>query len=150
MEIKNWKLVEVIDKLEVLSYDSLSYRDELLKKLDIPLSNSLTGMNRAETTIDWTKMPNYYKSFFDYVGWEEKVSSWFLQSQLGKVQNLVIPYYAGGNGPTVKIPTEIFISDWEGFMRSAFWETIIFSEDNSLIMEITRDYHVHSNFKIVP
>ena len=145
-ELKNWKLKEVAEQVEIIATDSIVRRNELLIELNLPRSNDLTGMNRAETSIDWLKMPEYHKFFFDKDEWEERIKEWLKESKLGSTQKLIITY--GWKEPMVKVPTKLFIEDWEGFFRSTLWETIIFSEDYKLIMEVSRDYYLHSNFKI--
>jgi len=146
LKFKNWKLKEVAEQIEIVADDSIERINELLDELNLPQSSSLKGLNRAETYIDWSKMSVYHKFFFDKEGFEDRVKEWFNKSELANTKNLIIAY--GWKEPMVKVPTKLFIEDWEGFIRSTFWETIIFSEDYKLIMEVSRDYNLHSNFKI--
>lgn len=148
LEIKNWKLREVIDDIVIISPDSIKKRNELLDELKLPQSEDLTGMNRAETNIDWFRMPQYYKFFFDKEDWEDTIQEWLKASKLSEVEKILITY--GWEEPMIKVPTKLFFEDWEGFFRSTLWETIIFSEDYNLIMEVSRDYYLHSNFEIKP
>ncbi len=144
-DIKNWKLEEIIDDIVIIDELSQDYVGRILDELNVPTTNHVTT-NRAFTEIDWQKMDNYFKFFLDNEGEEELNERAFRNSILSKKEKLIIIY--GWNEPPVKISTKKFISDWEDFMASTQWETIIFSEDLELIMEVSRDYHVHSNFKI--
>lgn len=145
IEIKNWKLKEVQDNLELVASDSITYLEDKLKKLGIKQQDN-KHFHRRETYIDWDEMPNYYKFFFDNEGWEEKVKQLLLASQISSTKRLIITY--GKNEPVVKIPVKVFLEDWEGFFASTQWQTLIFSEDFKLIMEVSRDYYLHSNFSI--
>lgn len=143
-EIKNWKLKEVANYVEIVASDSIQYRDELLAILQLPQTGA--GMYKSDTCIDWMGMSEYYKFFFDIEGWEERIKGYFERSALSKTEKLIVTY--GWKEPMVKIPTQLFLDDWGGFIASTVWETIIFSEDYRLIMEVSRDYYLHSNFKI--
>jgi len=144
-DIKNWKLVEVISNIEIIADDSTAYLENLVEKLDIPLTNHIQT-NRENTQIDWSKSTEYHRFFLDGEGEEEKNTVAFRNSKLSQKKNLIFIY--GYKEPAVLIPTSIFIEDWEDFIASTQWETIIFSEDLELIMEVSRDYNLHSNFKI--
>lgn len=144
-DIKNWKIVEVIDDIVLINEASQDYVKRILNDLKVPTTNH-KSTNREFTEIDWQKMDKYFKFFFDNEGEEKLNEDAFRNSALSKKDNLIITY--GWNEPPIKISTEKFIEDWEGFIRSIIWETIIFSEDLELIMEISRDYNLHSNFKI--
>ncbi len=143
-KITNWKLLEVLENIKIINNDSGKYFNLIAKKFDIPLTN-FSGVDREKTHIDWSKMANYNKFFS---GGEDELENIiaFKNSRLAKKENLVMLY--GYDEPTVLIPADLFISDWEDFMASTQWETIIFSEDFELIMEVSRDYNLHSNFKI--
>lgn len=150
-KIKNWKLVEIIENLEYVAEDSADYRCDILEILKLPTPTHLTGLIRSETEIDWEKMPIYYKLCFDDVNpeiKEEQIRKAFINSELSRHEKIIIPY--GWKEPVIKVPTKFFLEDWEGFVRSTMFETIIFSEDFSLIIEISKDYHIHSNFEILP
>ena len=148
MDLKNWKLNEIKGRFEVIDTHSSEWLYQKLLKLKIPLREDLTGLNRKETWIDWNKMPVYHRFFFDLEGWEDKIAEFFARSELKNTSHLIIPY--GWKEPVIKITTELFLEDWEGFLRSTKYETVIFSEDYKLIMEVSRDYCLHSNFRIVP
>ena len=144
-DIKNWKLVEVISNIEIIADDSDAYFESLAKKLDIPLINH-TSTDRENTQINWSKLIGYHRFFLDGEGEEEENKSAFRNSILSRKENLILLY--GYKEPAVLVPTNIFIEDWEDFMASSQWEIIIFSEDLKLMMEVSRDYNLHSNFKI--
>lgn len=144
--ISNWKLKEVINDVRIVDMDSTKYIHKVLKKLDLPLVIG-NVYDRSQTEIDWNKMLVHYKFFFDREGWENRITESFKSSDLAKTEQLIIPY--GWEEPTVMIPTKLFFEDWEGFIASTAWQTIIFSEDLKLIMEISRDYYLHSNFPIL-
>jgi hypothetical protein len=145
--ITNWKLREVIQDVEIVDNDSLEYEQSLLEKLLLPKSIDYTGIIRSETIINWTKMSKHYSFFFDLEGWENLIQKAFMTSNLNKVNRLIINY--GWEEPAVKIPTELFFEDWEGFIRSMHYEGLMFSDDFNLIMEISKDYYLHSNFFIM-
>ncbi len=143
--IKNWKLIEVIDDIEVIDELSQKYINRILKEFQIPLTQH-TSINRKFTQIDWENIDKYNKFFLDKEG-EEEINQKALQaSKLADKDNLIITY--GWNEPTIKISTQKFIDEWEDFIASTHWETIIFSDDFELIIEVSRDYNLHSNFKI--
>jgi len=144
MEIKNWKLKEVINQLEIISENSPKFIDNKLRELGISKADNL-NINREETYIDWRKM-THHKFFFDYENNKNDVAKAFKNSPLFKSKNVIITY--GWNEPVVKIKTDLFIKDWEDFFQSTKYQTCIFSEDYSLVMEVSRDYYLHSNFKI--
>ncbi|QMU65412.1 MAG: hypothetical protein GKR88_14715 [Flavobacteriaceae bacterium] len=144
-EINNWKLKEISEFVTIIAKDSIRERNHLLKELKIPVDSD-SGLYKSDTLINWLSMHKYYKFFFDSEGEEELNEQAFKNSLLSKKENVIITY--GWKEPMVKIPTGIFIKDWEDFLASTQWETIIFSEDFELIMEVSRDYHLHSNFKI--
>lgn len=148
MEIKNWKLKKIIDEIVIISNDSLGFKTRALEELAIPITDNLTGLDRNETIIDWHKISAYYSFFFDTTSMEKKLRDYFINSQLFNTKNVIITYHI--NEPVIKIPTKLFIEDWEDFFQSTKYETLIFSEDYSLIIEISRDYFLHSNFEIVP
>tara|TARA_R100001377_G_C3151679_1_gene96504 strand:+ start:168 stop:617 length:450 start_codon:yes stop_codon:yes gene_type:complete len=144
-DIKNWKLEEVINDIAIIDDVSQDYTKRILDKLKIPTTNH-TSTNREFTEIDWKKIGSYHKFFFDNEKEEELNKEAFRNSVLSKKENIIITY--GWNEPPIKISTQKFIEDWEDFIASTQWETIIFSEDLELIMEVSRDYNLHSNFKI--
>ncbi len=144
-EINNWKLVEVIDEIAVVNKNSQDYLSEIFEKENI-IESAFKGISRSNTRIDWNKMPVYHKFFFDHEGEEMNNQLAFKNSKLSEKENLIITY--GWKEPTIKIATQKFINEWEDFIASTHWETIIFSEDLELIIEVSRDYFMHSNFLI--
>lgn len=143
--IDNWKLMEVIDDISIVNDDSFKYVNKLFDELDLP-KNSFEGINRKETLIQWSKLPNHYTFHLD--NYDEKfVEMSFGRSKLSEKEKMIITYDWGD--PAIIIPTDIFIKDWEGFIASTVWETIMVSEDLELIMEVSRDYLLHSNFPII-
>lgn len=147
-KIKNWKLTEIIDEIEIVAKDSIEEREILIDKLGLPRPIESIGLYRSETNINWNVMPNYHKFFFDREGYEKTIEKWLRNSELSQSKSLIITY--GWKEPMIKVSTELFFEDWEGFIRSTLWETIIFSDDYKLIMEVSRDYYIHSNFQIAP
>lgn len=143
-DIKNWKLLEVLSEIIIVKDDSSDYFDFLVDELDIPMANHST-INREFTNINWLKMSPYFKFYLDDDTHENNEIA-FNKSKLSKKENLLILY--GSKQPAILIPTKLFIRDWEDFIASTQWETIIFSEDFELVMEVSRDYYLHSNFKI--
>ena len=144
-DINNWKLKEVINEIEIVHENSSDYIDYILKKLNLPIAD-YKSIDRRQTHIDWNKIDNYYKFFFDGEGQEKENELALKTSELSKKDKLIITY--GFNEPAIIINTSKFIREWEDFIASTQWETIIFSEDFKLIMEVSRDYYLHSNFKI--
>lgn len=144
--IKNWKLKELKDYIEIIAIDSVNERDSILERLKLPLSEYLTGMNRSETLIDWRKMNDSHRFYFDYENSEKEIIKWLNKSKISKSKKVIITY--GWNEPMIKISTKLFIQEWEDLFQSVKYETIIFSEDYNQIIEVSRDYYLHSNFKI--
>lgn len=144
---KNWKLKEIEGQFEVISANSIEFIEKILSELNLPTpSEENNGLYSEDTHIDWNKMPTYFNLFFDLEKSEDKVAHMLSNSKISKYENIIITY--GWNEPVIKVSTGIFIADWEGFIRSTLWETIIFSNDYKLIMEVSRDYNLHSNFEI--
>jgi hypothetical protein len=143
--MKNWKLKEALGSFEIINNDSIEYRNIILEELKLPVNNCITGLNRSETLLNWGKIDSYCKFNFDFVD-EEIVKDALQCSSLSKYKSIIMLY--GFDEPVVKISTGRFVDEWEEFVRSTKFETIIFSEDFKLIIEITRSYHMHSNFFI--
>ncbi len=144
-DINNWKLIEVLDDIELIEEDARDFLPCILNKLNVPTTKHTTT-NREFTEIDWGKMKSYFKFFFDNEGEEKINEEAFKSSELSKKKSVIIFY--DWNVPVVKVPVDLFIKDWEDFIASTQWETIMFSEDYELIMEVSRDYNLYSNFKI--
>ena len=60
--IKNWKLVEVLDDIELIDETSQDYVKRILIDLKIPVNNH-KSTNREFTEIKWSKMDNYFNFF---------------------------------------------------------------------------------------
>ena len=146
MKIKNWKLNEIVGKFDILENNSPEYISHILMKLNVPVVDTYSP-NRSQTEIDWLKMRNYYSFFTDDKN-ELLIKGFLKKSLLGQSRNVIITY--GWEEPVIIIPIDLFLQDWEGFVRSKLWEGFIFSEDFELIIECTRDYYIHSNFEIFP
>ena len=144
--IKNWKLLEVVDRIEIIHVNSIQFRDFILRQQNIPIQENVSGLNREETTINWHEVKCHHKFFFDNPMDEDFIRTRLSNSELRNYKFVTIIY--GYGEPAVKVLVVDFIDDWEGFVRSTQWETIIFTDDFKLIMEISRDYFMHSNFKI--
>ena len=145
-EILNWKLREVISCVKLISSDSSKFKHDILEKLKLPISSGYK-FDASMTEIDWKNMSKHYYFYFDKVGWEENIKSAFEESKLKETKNLLITY--GFKEPVVIIPTKVFLEDWDGFIASTVYQSLMFSEDFKLIMEISRDYYLHSNFEIL-
>ena len=144
-ELKNWKLKEVLESIEVIEWGASSFIENKLLELGIsPQYND--HFHRGETFVAWSKMPEYHKFFFDKEGWEDRIKRWFEKSKLGEVKHVIITYLQ--EEVVIKVPTDIFFADWEGFVRSTLYNGLFLSGDYKLIMEVSRDYFLHSNFKI--
>ncbi|TNE56280.1 MAG: hypothetical protein EP338_00105 [Bacteroidetes bacterium] len=145
--IKNWKLVEVIDSIEIMEQTSDEFISSVLKKNDLPPKYNEI-MNRSESFADWSLLNGYYKFFYDYEGKEEIIKRQFSKSAFAKSQHLFITYLQ--DDLVIQVPTRLFIEDWEGFARSMIHNGIIVNEELNLVAEVTRDYYLHSNFEIMP
>lgn len=144
-DIKNWKISECAEKIELIDNNSTNYLKKLVEEKGIPLTD-FESIDRANTVIDWGKISKHYKFFFDNEGEEIDNEEALSKSDLSKENRII--FLLGGNEPVVTIPTGKFIEEWEDFIASVQWEGLIFSSDFKLIIEISRDYFMHSNFKI--
>ncbi|CAN5342009.1 hypothetical protein BH09BAC1_BH09BAC1_20890 [soil metagenome] len=145
VKIKNWKLLEEIANIQVMNNDPLSVIDDVLTITNLPkMYNEVFG--RHNTFIDWDKAPCHYRLFFDNINDEVLIKNSFLKSKVAEYDNLIITYC--DDNIVVKVPFLIFIEDWEGFVRSTLYNGLIFTEDFKFVIEITRDYHFHSTFRI--
>lgn len=144
MNITNWKLKEISDLIEIVHPKSQDYESEVLQNIGIPKKiNDVLSTER--TIIEWYKIPEHYKFFLDDKD-ETAIEMALKKSELSTYSKIILTY--GWNQPAVKFPTELFIKDWQDFIASQTWEGLMFSEDFKLIMECSRDYYLHSNFKI--
>lgn len=139
--------MEVINFVEIVANDSVDYINIFLHKNGLPTYSNKVKFNRAETYIDWNTMPIKFSFFFDVEGWDEKVRGCLYKSKLRESERLDITY--GWKEPVVSIPTKLFIKDWEEFVRSAKYQTLIIDNQHNLIIEVSRDYYMHSNFRII-
>lgn len=146
-EITNWKLREIIDYVKIVDNDSTDFKQSIIEKFHFPISSELTISTISQSDLNWAKMNDHFNFFFDREGWEDKIKKAFESSQLRNYKRLIITY--GWKEPTVSIPMEIFFENWEDFIASTQYETLMFSEDYKLVMEVSRDYHLHSNFFIL-
>lgn len=144
-KILNWKLVEVIDQVEIVSTDYQVFKEALWETQNIPIPSYINALHRASTEIEWGKMAQHFKLFYDAYSHKE-VEEMFRKTALVKSTKIMIFY--GNSNLVVKVPTNLFIKEWEDFIASTYFECMLFSDDFSLIMECSRDYNLHSNFKI--
>lgn len=145
-EIKNWKLKEIIDQVEIFHPDSDTFWKEILNRLRIPIAIN-ESINRSNTMIDWKIFQPHYSFFFDSEGKEESIKEKLLQSYLSKYDKVIIVYPM--SEPVVTVEMNVFINDWEDIFASTRWEALLFSPDFKLVMEISHDYYLHSNFEIM-
>lgn len=144
-EIKNWKLLEVKEDVQIINEDSMAFIDEELVNWKLPVKYN-ERMHRSESFIDWSLMPQHFYIFTDYEDEVEKIKSRLAKSALGEIDDVIITY--GKDEPVVKLPTKIFINNWEDFLISTLYQTLIFGVESPLVIEVTRDYYMHSNFYI--
>ena len=145
MKIENWKLKQLINDIKIVDEDSIIFLRNKLQELGIPRPQ-YQDFARSDTNIDWSLVTPHFSFFFDETGNEEVITNRLLNSDLKKVKEIIINY--GFDEPTVAIDKFIFINDWEEIFASTVWQTVIFSDDCTLIMEVSRDYILHSNFLI--
>lgn len=145
MEIKNWKLVQAKEHIKIIHEDSIEFIDKILSENSLPIKFN-QHLNRSESFIDWDMMKLHFLLFFDYEGSEEEVKVRLQKSNISKTDFLILTY--GRGEPAIKVPTQIFINEWEDYVASALYQTLIMDEEKSLIIEVTRDYYMHSNFSI--
>ena len=144
--INNWKLKESIQKIEIVSYEGLQKLQMLLSDRNIQLSNDFNPIIRGSTLLDWSKIEDYHYFSFDDTSIEETLKKMFSESKLQIAEYLILIYYH--DKLAVKIYTDDFINEWVDFLRSVYYETVIFLDKIDYFMEVTRDYKIHSNFRI--
>jgi len=144
-DITNWKIREVLNYVQIIDNDSSDFIHKIIQTLQLPKNSDYTGIIRNETIIDWNKLNIHFSFYFDREGWEERIKQ-SLNESLKHTSELIITY--GYKEPVIMIPTEIFLESWDDFFSSTHYETIIFSKDYKYIMEVSRDYYLHSNFFI--
>ncbi|MDR0940122.1 MAG: hypothetical protein LBN29_12405 [Mediterranea sp.] len=145
-QIKNWRIREIIQHVSIVSEDSTDYKYDMIEQLHLPLSTKEEYEN-MRTDIGWDRMPQHFIFDTDIAGKENEISKAFMASALGHIEAVIVP--CGWKKPAVKIPTKLFIEDWEGLFSSIGWESVMFSDDFTLIMEISNKYYLHSNFFIM-
>lgn len=144
--INNWKLKESIQKVEIVSYEGLKKLQMLLSDRNIQLSNDFNPIIRGSTLLDWSKIEDYQYFSFDDTSIEETLKKMFSVSKLQIAEYLILIYYH--DKLAVKIYTDDFVNEWEDFLQSVLYETVIFLDKSDYFMEVTRDYKIHSNFRI--
>ncbi|MGB6094587.1 MAG: hypothetical protein WBF83_12580 [Moheibacter sp.] len=144
MDFENWKLSEVAESVNIISNNLEVFKTTVFDKFQIPLPTEYK-YSRNQTEIDWKKMPRHYSFFLDDKD-DDLIKKAIKSSNLNQTNNLFLTY--NQNNIVVKIPFELFVNDWEDFISSQAWEGLIFSENFDLIIECSRDYFLHSNFKI--
>jgi hypothetical protein len=144
MEIKNWKLKQVEKQIKIVADDSSRFIQKKLHELNLPVSDG-SKFGRDETQIDWDYLP-HYTLFFDYNDNKQELINAFKSSRLNDTEKLIMTF--GWQEPAIEIDTSLFINDWDDFFQSAKYQSCIFSEDYTLVMEVSRDYYLHSNFNI--
>jgi hypothetical protein len=145
--IKNWKLEELEGRFEIVSNDSIKHEKEIFDKMGIPHKDESPTTLGDYTIIDWDIMPEHYYFYFDGKTDEDFIRRSLINSELKEYEYLIITY--GYNQPAVKVRISDFFKDWEGFIRSTLWESTMFTNDYKLIIEVSKKYYLHSNFKIV-
>ncbi|MBK7341195.1 MAG: hypothetical protein IPQ10_09835 [Saprospiraceae bacterium] len=146
MQFKNWKLLEIQDNIIHIEYDAYQFKKALFKKLNILENNQFNYLDRRETEISWRSMDQYFNFNFDNSILDDKLELMFKKSEL-KTTNEVLVFYNHEN-IAIEINTNLLISEWEDFFQSTKFNTIIINRKHHLIMEVSRDYILHSNFKI--
>ena len=145
MQILNWKLQQLKGKYRVISTDFIAYRDRLFEKLSLPVDYNQPFFHRGETNIHWEKMPTHYSFFFDYEG-NEGIVQMLKNTPLKNYDEIIVEYPQ--DDLIVAIDMTVFLEDWEEIFASTLYNSLFFTFDNKLIMEISRDYLLHSNFLI--
>lgn len=146
MKIKNWKLTELSGRYEVISNNGVQFRNEILLDNNIPMPNYVNGLNRSATNIEWSKMPEYYITSIASYNEENSFVERLQKSSITSSEYVIIIY--DQEDLAIKIKTSLFVKDVLDFIDSVFNEAIIFSSDFKFIIEISRDYSIHSNFTI--
>ncbi len=143
--IYNRTLLHTLEEVEIVSENAQQLKEHLLDSLEIPSPAVIDAINRSSTEIDWQRMPKYYKLPFDDYS-EDVIVEMLINSRLAASSKVLILF--SQLQLFVKVPTDFFIQDWERFFICTGFQTLIFSEDYKQIMEVSRDYYLHSNFKI--
>lgn len=147
MIVNNWKVEELLRdySIEIISEPSQEFEDKVINDRKLPTIIS-HNISNNQTSIDWEKMDIHHSFSTDDFS-EDFIIQSFQNSELAKYNYIIMPF--GWNESVAKIPNKLFIQDPLEFFFSKRWEGFIYSDDFKLIMEISHDYYVHSNFKIV-
>jgi hypothetical protein len=145
-QIKNWRLREIIQYVSIVSEDSTEYKYSIIDKLHLPLSTK-EEYSSLHTDIGWNHLPKHFQFNTDIIGIEEDIREALMYSRLGEMRSVIVT--CGWKEPAVMIPVDLFAEDWEGLFCSIGWASVMFSDDFSLIMEISNKYCLHSNFFIM-
>ncbi|RZK18164.1 MAG: hypothetical protein EOO43_12780 [Flavobacterium sp.] len=133
MVITNWKLLEIIESVEVIHPKSQLYLNEALKKYP-KKKNDILSSHR--TFLEWNSIVGYHRFFLDDKD-ESSVEKCFRHSTLKNFESLILTY--GFDEPVVKIPAELFFTEWEEFLSSQKWSGFIFSCDSKIVAECSQD-----------
>lgn len=147
MIVNNWKIEELLGNypIEIINEPSQEFDDKILANKKLPTMTH-HNISNSHTSIDWGKVDNYHKFFTDNFD-EEYIIQKIKSSELVKYQYIIMSF--GWNESIAKIPSVLFFQDPLEFFFSKRWEGFIYSEDFNLIIELSHDYYVHSNFKII-
>lgn len=144
----NWKIEQLLHfhPIEIIPIASQDFDTKKIKSLNLPIrKNNLLSIHG--TLVEWNKVKNYYNFFLDDFS-DELIIENFKKSCLADYNNLIISF--GWNETVAKIPSELFLDDPLEYFATQFHCGFIYSSDFKLIIEISEDYYVHSNFEIFP
>lgn len=148
MEFKNWKLVELRPKIINIYSDELNFKENLFCEMSISQRKIFEDFDRGETEINWNNFSNYYCFSFDNVVIAERLEMLFKKSDIGLTRTLLIFY--NQEKIAIELESKIFFKEWEDIFQSTKYNTIIINKNLNLVIEVTRDYMLHSNFGIYP
>jgi hypothetical protein len=146
MEIKNWKLVELSDK--ILSVNDYSH-DKLLEisqKQGVPLETHYPFMSRAETEFEWWPGKNFV---FNINSYEAKELTDLINSALTGIEEFVYVIFVH-DGIIVELEFLVFSEHVDDLIYSTLFHTIVFGKNHKYLIEVSRDYNLHSNIQIAP
>jgi len=132
--------------LESIDYDK-GFENFLLG-LGIPATSANYMQNK--TVIDWTKVADQHKFYYDYEGCEEEVKNWLKRSILSSYEFLYT--HLSFADPIIKIKTSDFIDKWEEFNLATGWDGLILTTaKGELFLEFAESPRdLYSNFIINP
>jgi len=143
----NWKIDELIKEysIEIIPIASQEFDQNKIISLGFPIKkNDLLSIHK--TLIEWNVTNNYHCFFLDDYT-EEELIVFFKKSILAEYTKLVISF--GWNESVAIIPAYLFLNDPLEFFATQFYSGFIYSYDYKLIIEISEDYYIYSNFKII-